>query len=86
MELKKLGTYTKPLKKTSHDLSAYSVDQEGQVWSNNRRTYFTRYGRAIKRGEGKDGTVTLRDADGRKVSIARSKLMDAFGTNRTGRF
>lgn len=86
MELKKLGNYKKPLKGTEHDLSKYSVDSSGQVWTANEHTYFTRFGRSIRQSEGQARTVTLRDVNGKKVSISRSKLREAFVLNKTVSF
>lgn len=86
MILKKLGFYQKPNVKTRHDLSAYSIDEQGQVWSNNRNTYVTKYGRRIRQGEGADGVATLRDAEGKKVSIVRKKLVRAFIQDNTFSF
>lgn len=86
MILKKLGFYKKPLKGTSHNLSEYSVDANGQVWSNNNDTYVTKYGRYIAQGQGQDATVTLRDDNGKKVSISRKKLVKAYNLGRTGNF
>lgn len=81
MRLKRLGTYTKPQRKTQHDLSEYSVDESGQIWTNNNGTYVTAYGRDIAQGSGKDATATLRDKNGAKVSIVRKKLQKFFYSN-----
>jgi biopolymer transport protein ExbD len=76
--LKKLGTYKKPIKGTVHNLSAYTVDETGNVFSNNKNTYVTKYGKAVRESQGKDDTVTLRDDQGVKVSISRAKLKRAY--------
>lgn len=84
--LKKLGTYKKPIKGTTHNLSAYTVDQNGNVFSNNKNTYVTKYGKAVREGQGKDPTVTLRDDQGIKVSITRSKLRQAYLSDKSLNF
>lgn len=86
MILKKLGFYQKPNVKTRHDLSEYSIDEQGQVWSNNNDTYVTKYGRRIRKGEGMTRVATMRDRDGKKVSITRGKLIRAFIQDNTFSF
>jgi len=84
--LKKLGFYKKPLKGTTHNLTAYTVDETGNVFSNNKKTYVTKFGKAVREGQGKDPTVTLRDDNGIKVSISRSKLREAYFSDKTLNF
>jgi hypothetical protein len=84
--LKKLGFYKKPIKGTTHFLSAYTVDETGNVFSNNKKTYVTRFGKAVRESQGKDDTVTLRDDNGVKVSISRSKLREAYANDKTLNF
>lgn len=86
MKLKKLGFYKKPLVGTSHDLREYAVDAQGQVWSANDDTYETRYGKEIREGQGFTAVATMRDVNGKKVSIVRKKLIAAFNENRTSNF
>lgn len=86
MILKKLGFYKKPLRGTSHDLTLYSVDKFGNVWSNNKKTYVTRYGKDIREGQGLSRMVTMRDYYGNKVSVSRKKLQKAFMMNQTYSF
>lgn len=86
MILKRLGFYQKPQKKTRHLLNQYFVDKYGRVWTMNQHTYFTKYGRFARTSKGLDRTVTMRDDNGKKVSISRSRLITAFHTNTTANF
>lgn len=74
--IKKIRSYTKPVKRTSHSFgSSYFMDMQGNLYTNNIKTYFTGFGSFLRKSTGKDKVVTLRDSQGVKVSIRREKLV-----------
>ena len=74
MRLKRLGKLRKPRVGTKHNLKEYFIDSEGNVYTMNKGTYVTKYGRFVISSNGRDLTVTMRDTKGRKVSIRKSTL------------
>lgn len=76
----RLGMYTMPKSGETVDLSQYLIDQEGDMYSLNDDTYFTKYGTRLKQlsngaiDAGGYVTNSFRATNGRKVTIRRKDI------------
>lgn len=80
IKLYQLGEYQLPESGLIVDLSEYLIDSQGDMYSINNDTYFTKYGKRLKilsNGASVNGwTVnSFRAKSGRKVTIRRNKLI-----------
>jgi hypothetical protein len=80
LKVYRLGFYTMPVSKIVVDLSEYFIDEEGDMYSLNNDTYFTKFGIRLKQlsngSYNQSGKLinTFRDVTGRKVTIDRQSL------------
>lgn len=79
LKVYRLGFYRLPSTGIMSDLSEYFIDEEGDVFSLNDDTYFTKYGIRLKQlsnGAYTNGLLvnSFRDRQGKKVTISRNKL------------
>ena len=80
LKVYRLGFYVMPESKTVVDLSEYFIDEEGDIYSLNNDTYFTKYGIRLKQlsnsSFNQSGKLinTFRATSGRKVTIDRQSL------------
>ena len=76
----RLGMYTLPRSGETVDLSEYLIDAEGDMYSLNDDTYFTKYGTRLKQlsnnaiDAGGYVTNSFRATNGRKVTIRRRDI------------
>jgi hypothetical protein len=76
----RLGDYTLPRTGETVDLSEYLIDEEGDLYSVNNDTYFTKYGTRLKQlsngalDAGGYITNSFRATNGRKVTIRRKEI------------
>lgn len=81
VKLYRLGNYVLPVKGTIEDLSEYFIDEDGDLYSKNDDTYFTKYGVVLTKlsNSARDNSLrvvnSLRAKSGNKVTIARDKLV-----------
>lgn len=82
VQLFRLGNFVLPVKGTTEDLSEYFIDADGDMYSKNDDTYFTKYGMILtKLSNGaldSSGNIvnSFRAKSGNKVTIARKKLIE----------
>lgn len=80
LKLYSLGMFTRPQRGDTLDLSDYFIDEEGDVYSLNRDTYFTKFGMRLEilsngaRNESGQIVNSFRARNGVKVTITRNKL------------
>lgn len=81
VQLFRLGDFGLPVKGTNEDLSEYFIDADGDMYSKNDDTYFTKFGMVLtKLSNGAldaSGNIvnSFRAKSGNKVTIARKKLI-----------
>lgn len=77
----RLGTYIMPVSKESVDLSEYFIDEEGDMYTLNDDTSFTKFGSRLVQvsnnayDAGGKRTNSFRATNGRKVTIRREHLI-----------
>lgn len=81
LKLYQLGLYTMPVSKEVVDLSEYFIDEEGDMYSLNHDTYFTKFGIQLKQlsngAYNQSGVIvnSLRGTNGRKVTLRRKDVI-----------
>ena len=76
-----LGIFKSPRRGTSHDLSEYLIDSEGDLYSKNTDTYVTKYGTRLEKLSNNLTVNSLRDKRGIKVTISRKVLKTMLANN-----
>lgn len=89
LRMYRLTKYDCPLSGYTAQLKEYFIDEEGNLYSRNIRTYVTGYGKTLEKlsnnctsGRG-DYINSLRDLQGNKVTVRRSVLVNMM---KLGRF